>query len=150
MQSLFEFLEKLAPQGGTNLNRSMRQFLVRPRRSGLAILISDLLSMEGFESGLRTLLGRGNEAVLIHLLSPDEIEPPFAGDLQLVDVESGRGQDVSLDGELRRRYRNRIQSWIRSTQAECRKLDTRYIGLTTNIPWEQALLLEMRRSGVLK
>ena len=147
---LFKFLESLEPSGQTDLNKSIQQFTIRPRRAGLVILISDLLTATGYESGLRTMLGRGSEAALIHVLSPDEIEPPLAGDLQLVDVETNQEQDVSLDGGLRREYRARVQSWIQSTQDSCRKQNIRYLNLTTSTPWDQALLLEMRRAGVVK
>lgn len=147
---LFRFLENLEPSGKTDLNKSIQQFTITPRRPGLVILISDLLSDSGFESGLRNFLGRGSEVVLIHTLSPDELEPPIAGDLQLVDVETGQEQDVSLDGGLRRQYRARVEAWIQSTQAICRKQNIRYLNLITDNPWDQALLLEMRRAGVVK
>lgn len=147
---LFKFLENLEPNGQTDLNKSIQQFTIRPRRAGLAILISDLLTAAGYEAGLRTMLGRGSEAVLLHILAPDEIEPPLAGDLQLVDIETNQTQDVSLDGGLRRQYRARVQNWIQSTQAQCRKQNMRYLNLPTSAPWDQALLLEMRRAGVVK
>jgi uncharacterized protein (DUF58 family) len=147
---LFAFLESLQPAGQTDLNQSIREFMVKPRRPGLVILISDLLSSAGYEAGLRTFLGRGHDAALVHLLSPDELDPPFAGDLQLVDQETGLSQDVSLDGGLRERYRTRIHAWIESTQKDCRRQGIRYLGLTTDKSWEQALLLEMRRAGVVK
>lgn len=150
MPRLFRFLEGLIPQGQTDLNKSIQQYSIKPRRPGLVILISDLLTVAGFESGMRNMLGRGSEAALIHVLSPDELEPPLAGDLQLVDMETNTTQDVSLDGSLRREYRARVQSWIQSTQDDCRKQNIRYLNLTTNMPWDQALLLEMRHAGVVK
>ncbi len=147
---LFGFLEGLRVGGGTDLINSLRQYALTPRRPGLILLISDLLAADGYESGLRPLLGRGHEAALIHLLSLDELDPPLAGDLQLLDIETGRAQDVSLDGGLRDLYRERAQTWIRATQAECHKQGIRYLQLTTDRPWDQALLLEMRRAGLVK
>ena len=147
---LFGFLEGLHPGGQTDLNTALRQALVKPRRPGLVILISDLLSAEGYESGLREWLGRGHQAALIHVLAPYELDPPLAGDLQLVDVETGREQDVSLDGGLRSLYRERARAWVQSIQTDCRKRAVRYLSLTTRQPWDQALLLDMRRAGIVK
>ncbi|GAB4504894.1 MAG: DUF58 domain-containing protein [Anaerolineales bacterium] len=161
---LFRFLEGLEAQGTTDLDASLRQFFVTPRRAGLVILLSDLFSAQafrpplrgqagsgqGWEAGLRQALGRGHEAALLHILSPDELDPPLAGDLQLVDIESGQTQDVSLDGGLRALYRQRARAWLQSTQAACRKQGVRYLQLTTSLPWERALLLEMRQSGMVK
>lgn len=147
---LFRFLESLEAQGTTDLNASLRQFFVTPRRAGLVILLSDLLSAQGWEAGLRQALGRGHEAALLHVLAPDELDPSLTGDLQLVDIESGGTQDVSLDGGLRSLYRQRAHAWLQSTQAACRKQGIRYLQLTTSLPWERALLLEMRRGGIVK
>jgi uncharacterized protein (DUF58 family) len=147
---LFGFLEGLKASGETDLNPSMRSYAITPRRAGLVILISDLLTSQGYEAGMRHLLGRGHEAALIHVLSPDEIDPPLAGDLQLVDVETDQVQDVSLDGGLRTQYRRRAQAWIQSIQADCHKQGIRSLQAMTSQPWDQILLLEMRRAGIVK
>ena len=147
---LFSFLESLEANTETDLNASLREYSIAPRRAGLVILISDLFTADGYESGLRQLLSRGHEAALIHVLSPDEIEPPLAGDLQLVDIETNFEQDVSIDGGLRNLYRTRVQAWIQSTQADCRKHGIRYLDLVTSQSWDQALLFEMRRTGIVK
>ena len=150
LSRLFNFLEPLQAEGETDLNASLRQYTVKPRRPGLLILVSDLLSAEGYEAGLRHLQGRGHEAALVHVLAPDELDPPLGGDLQLVDVESGQTQDVSLDGSLRNRYKAHVQEWLHSTRTDCRKHDIHYLDLATSTPWDQALLLEMRRTGIVK
>ena len=147
---MFKFLEALKAGETTNLNTSLRDYSIRPRRAGLVILISDLLTADGYESGLRQLLGRGHEAAMIHVLAPDEIDPPLAGDLQLVDIETNFQQDVSIDNGLRNLYRDRVQAWRQSIQTDCRKHNIRYLDLVTSLSWDQALLLEMRRSGIAK
>jgi uncharacterized protein (DUF58 family) len=147
---LFRFLEALEANAETDLNASLREYSIAPRRAGLVILISDLFAADGYESGLRQLLSHGHESALIHVLSPDELDPPLAGDLQLVDIETNFEQDVSIDGGLRNLYRSRVQAWIQSTQADCRKHGIRYMDLVTNQSWDQALLLEMRRTGFVK
>lgn len=147
---LFGFLEGLEPRGETDLNASLREYSITPRRPGLVILISDLLTSNGYETGLRRLLGRGHEATLLHVLSPDELDPPLAGDLQLVDSETNHAQDVSLDGGLRAQYRARAQAWIQATQLDCRTQGVRYLDAVTSLPWDQVLLLEMRQAGIVK
>lgn len=147
---LFRFLENLEPNGETNLNRAMRDYSIIPRRAGLVILLSDLFANDGYETGLRQLMGRGHEAALVHVLAPDELDPPLAGDIQLVDIETNQTQDVSLDGGLRERYRTRARAWIQSTQTECRKRNIRYLEAVTSQTWDHILLLEMRRAGFVK
>src|SRR5204862_728737 len=105
----------------------MRDYSILPRRFGLVILISDLFAADGYEAGLRQLMGRGHEAALIHVLAPDELDPPLAGDIELIDIETNQTQDVSLDSGLRERFRLRARAWIQSIQADCRQHGIRYL-----------------------
>ena len=147
---LFSFLEALKPGGETDLNASLQQYALTPHRPGLHILLSDLLAAGGYETGLRALLSHGHETALLHVLAPEELDPPLAGDLELIDSETGETQDVSLDGGLRGLYRERAQAWIQATRADCRKHSIRYLDLLTDQPWDQAIMLEMRRAGMVK
>ena len=147
---LFNFLDHLHPEGETDLNRALQHFSLTPRRPGLIILLSDLLTSAGYQTGLRPLQGRGHDAALLHILAPDELDPPLAGDLQLVDIETGVEQDVSIDGGLRNLYRQRARAWVQATQVESRRHGIRYLELVTSQPWDQVILREMRRAGIVK
>lgn len=145
---LFDFLETLQPQGETRLEAALQAYFLTPRRPGLVVLISDLFD-PNHQAALRALR-RHPQSVLLHLLSPDELEPPLSGDLQLLDIETGNSQDVSLDGGLRALYRQRIQDWRAAIQTACRQQGTRCLALLTERPWDEILLLEMRKAGVVK
>jgi uncharacterized protein (DUF58 family) len=147
---LFSFLEGQSPAGGTDLNRALRDYALAGRRPGLAFLISDLFSLEGFSDGLAQMRGRGYEVVILHLLSPDETDPPLAGDLRLTDVETGSYQEVSIDAGLRQLYRQRLQAWLEDTKADCLRRSARYLSINTGIPWDKIVLQEMRRAYILQ
>ncbi len=148
MPRLFGFLENLQAGGETHLDDALKAYSLTPRRAGLLVLISDLF--DAAQDNILRHLRRQHEAALLHILSSDELDPPLAGDLRLVDVETGSSQEVSLDGGLRALYRQRAQGWIKSIQSDCRKQGLRYLDIVTNRPWEQVILLEMRKAGVVK
>lgn len=145
-----EFLSSLKAGGQTDLNRSVREYILTGRRSGLTFLISDLFALSGFQGAASLLQGRGYELVMLHLLSPDEIEPPLAGDLRLVDVETGQTQEVSLDGSLRDLYLRRVLAWQEEIQSYCRKHKIRYLPVRTDYPWEKLVLQEMRKASIVR
>jgi uncharacterized protein (DUF58 family) len=147
---LAAFLENTTPSGITDLNASLRDYALASRRPGLLFLISDLFAPTGFQEGLARLQARGYEVTVLHTLSPDELGPPLAGDLRLVDIETGHAQEVSLDSGLRDLYRRRIQSWQTEIQAYCLKRGIRYMRLSTTTPWDKVLLTEMRKAGVVR
>jgi uncharacterized protein (DUF58 family) len=147
---LLKFLQELAPGGNTNLDAALRRYLLGPRRPGLLFLISDLFSPAGYRDGLGQLLGRGYEVVLLHVLSPDEIDPPLAGDLRLIDIETGAPQDVTLDNPLRALYRKRVDAWCRDIEAYCLKRGIHYAGVSTGVEWDEMVLYHFRQRGLIK
>ena len=116
----------------------------------IVVLVSDLFSPNGYADGLNTLLGKGNEVGIVHLLSPDEIEPPLAGDLRLVDIETGAAQEVTIDGGMRQLYIERVQAWREGIRADCVKRGVHYLPIETDYSWEKVILSDLRKLGVVK
>jgi uncharacterized protein (DUF58 family) len=150
LMHLLKFLEAQQAAGITDLEAATRRYLIKPRRSGLVILISDLLSPNGYQSTVKLLQHRGHEAAIVHVMSPDEVDPPLAGDLKLIDVETGSAQEVSVDGGLRDAYRERVQTWRSEAQAFCRARGARYLAVQTDRPWDEVVLYDMRKAGMVK
>jgi uncharacterized protein (DUF58 family) len=149
---LLGWLEDQQPveEGVTDLNAALRDYALRGGRPGLLLVISDLFSPLGYIDGLSAVQGRGYEAGIIHLLAPDEIEPELAGDLRLVDSESGQGQDVTLDGATRGLYARRLREWRDEIAATCLSRMAHYVAVETGTPWENVILYALRRAGVVR
>ncbi len=146
----FNYLWTLEADRRTRLAPALTHFAQLGRRPGLFFLISDLLDPDGFESSLDTLLARGHEIVVIHLLSPDEIAPQIAGDLQLVDREYGDTQEVSIDPVMLETYRRKLGAWRGQIQAFCRRRDIHYVHTSTELPWERFILQNLRSEGIVR
>ncbi len=147
---LFNFVNDLKPRGLIDLNAALRDYALRAGRPGLVLLISDMFSPSGYLDGLNMLLSKGNEVGIIHVLSPDEVEPPLAGDLRLIDVETGAAQEVTIDGGMRQLYVERVQAWRDGIRAECVKRGVHYLPVTTDYAWEKVILYDLRKLGVVR
>lgn len=147
---LFRFLESARAGGVTDLNLSLRNYALRARRPGLLFLLSDLLSPAGYRDGLSALQSRGYEIGLLHLLSPDEAEPPLNGDLKLIDVETGEAAEITLDAGMREQYRARLQAWQAEITAYCHGRGIHYVPVTTDVPWDKLVLQTMREQGMVQ
>src|SRR4029079_19290353 len=77
---------------------------------GVVILISDLLDPAA-DKIVRELAATGSELIVLHVLSPDELDPQLEGDLRLVDVETGDGIDVTVDLATIDAYKERLAAW---------------------------------------
>ncbi|MDT8307456.1 MAG: DUF58 domain-containing protein [Anaerolineae bacterium] len=147
---LLQFLDSARAAGETNLNAALQDYALRGGRPGLAFLLSDMLSPPGYRDGLTALLARGYEIGILHILSPDEVDPLLAGDLKLVDVETAEDAEISLDGATLAAYRERLRTWQAELAAFSSSRAAHYVPVTTDVPWDQLVLRTLRAEGVLK
>lgn len=147
---MLQYLHGLKAAGVTELNSALRSYALREKRPGLLILISDLFSPNGHMEGLNALRGKGHEVLVLHLLSPEELSPPLAGDLRLIDVETGRAQEVSIDAGMRDLYQRRLEAWLEGIRLDCARRDVHYLQVRTDSTPERVLLYDLRRLGVIK
>ncbi|MBK9122452.1 MAG: DUF58 domain-containing protein [Chloroflexi bacterium] len=147
---MLRYLHEVKGHGETDLDGLLSDYAAKAARPGLLFLISDMFSTSGFATGLGKLAGRGYEIVVVHVLSPDEVEPTVAGDLRLVDSETGNAQEVSLDPGLLALYRQRLEQWQADIRAECMRRGAVYVTACTDQPWERIVLQDFRRAGVVR
>ena len=146
---LLDFLEKQEARGETDLAGSLRRFaLERPRR-GVAILISDFLSREGPEAALKWLMASGMEAHVLHVLSPQELDPEIRGDFKLMDMEDADLVEISLTGTLIKSYQRTLGAFRTALARDCARHRAAYTFASTATPFEDLVLLYLRKAGLV-
>jgi uncharacterized protein (DUF58 family) len=152
-QSLPRLLDLLAatrPAGPTDLAHGLAAFAERRRPAGPLFLLSDLLSPTDVDAGLRALVGAGHEVTVIHILSPDEVAPPLAGALRLIDHETGEGREVMIDERMLAAYRANLDAWQALLQEQCSRRAITYLPVVTSDPFDDLILGALRRAGVIR
>ena len=149
MWEMFEFLGKLQPEGRTSLNRTSKELMLRYRRKGVLVFISDLLDPEGFEPALKSIVGAKMDTCVIHLLAHEEVEPDLRGDYRLVDIETEQLVDVTASRPLLKQYRNTVALFLKDVRDFCSAKGAGYEFLTTATSVEDFVLGNLRRSGLL-
>jgi uncharacterized protein (DUF58 family) len=147
--ALFAHLARLEAGGDTPFAAAVGALLARPGPAGLTVVVSDLLTPD-WEAALGRLPSRGGDVVVVHVLSPEEVRPEMAGDLELVDRETGRRVAVSLAPETVERYGRVVDDWLAKVVARCRQVGAAYVRMLTTDDLEAALLGAWRRTGVLR
>jgi hypothetical protein len=147
---MMRFADGLRAGGITDLNDALAAYALRAVRPGLSIVISDMFSPSGYLEGVSALLGRGHEVAVIHTLAPEELAPPLAGDLRLIDVETGQPQEVTVDAAMRDLYDRRLAAWLDGLRADLTRRGARYLLADTGTPWEKLVLSELRRQGLVR
>jgi uncharacterized protein (DUF58 family) len=155
--ALFSFLGALAGGGRTDLGPRLKTYAAGASLPGPLLLFSDLLD-DGWADGLRALAGRGFDITVLHLLSPDEVEPANApwlagglsGDFKLLDAETGAEIEISAGDDLLERYRAGLAEWQAELRRFCGARGIHYVPVETSLPFEELLFSWLRTQGVLK
>ncbi|MCE2488879.1 MAG: DUF58 domain-containing protein [Anaerolineae bacterium] len=147
---LLDFIAGLQPAGEVDLDLALREQALRGARPGLFVLISDMYTPDNLTNALNELAAAGHELLLLHLLSPEELEPPLAGDLRLIDVESGGMREVSVDSNLRERYAQRLDAWRAQLRRTLLQRGGHYLFVNTETPWERVILRDLRGLGIIR
>jgi uncharacterized protein (DUF58 family) len=137
-----------AAEGPTDLVAAARHAAAQLTGRGVVILISDLLDPAA-DRVIRELASTRSELILLHVLSPDELDPPLEGDLRLVDVETGESIDVTADLATIDAYRGRLAAWKESFAQLAARRQATYVDLSTDVPLNELIFAELRRRRVL-
>lgn len=109
------------------------------RGRSLAVWITDgYCDPEEGENLLQQFRLRDTDVLVFHLLHPDEMNPPYEGEVLLTDSETG--EEMLVDGaQLRRDYAPRLAAFLAGVETLCVGHETQYCRIVTDEPLDQAL-----------
>lgn len=146
----FRYLEDKTPVAGdTHFGDALTRYAAQIRGRGIVVVISDFFD-ETFEHGLKALLARRMQVILMHVLDKEEEEPELKGDLRLVDSENGDFRDVSISPHLMGQYRNMVKEFREQLHSIASRYDMDYIPINTATSFEEIVLHSLRRINLIK
>lgn len=143
-------IEKIEPGQNVTLEEGVKNFCLRNSSKGILVLITDLMDKSGYESALRYLIARELDAYLIHVLSPEELDPELAGDLRLVDAEDADVAEITVSRPLLERYRRTLSSFVEGAREFCNRRGITYLMANTEVPVANLVSNYLRQRGLVK
>jgi uncharacterized protein (DUF58 family) len=147
---LMKVIDNIPAGGGGELNRSLRNFSLRATGRGIALVLSDFMDKDGFEEGLRFLGSRNLDVYCIHILSQEEVSPPYTGDLKFTDIEDGDEAEVTISAPLLERYQKTLAAFRGTVSQFCTKRGMNYLFTSNQVPFEKLVLGYLRNRGLLQ
>jgi uncharacterized protein (DUF58 family) len=134
LSTLLRELEDVQAQRGTDLARAIDGIVLRSPRPGMLVVISDFLDAGPVEAALGRAAAAGHDVSLVQVLAPEEIDPPWDGDLALEDSETHEAIDVTVDDRSAEAYRRRLEGLFAGLRATSKKLRATYVRTLTTQP----------------
>ncbi|MBL8226853.1 MAG: DUF58 domain-containing protein [Bryobacterales bacterium] len=134
-----DFLSGLKADGRTKFFNVAREFTQTYPQRGLLIMISDFLGEDDCDRPLRYLADSGHELLLLHVYAEEDRVPPWNGELEIEDAETGETMQLSFEEDARQLYTERFDSYARGLRELALRKGGRYIGLSTRTSVEEAV-----------
>ncbi len=149
-QPAMKFLMGLKAGGQTNFLGVAREFISSYPQKGLLLIISDFLDNGDSEKPVQYLADFGHELILLQVWADEDREPPWDGELDLEDAETGQHVELAFDADSRARYTAEFDRYADHMEHVALRNEGRYLGLSTSVPLEQAIFGSLIRSGALQ
>jgi uncharacterized protein (DUF58 family) len=133
-----------------SMEESVRRFCLKNTGKGIVILITDLMNKTGYEAALKMLVAREMDIYLIHILSPEELQPSLTGDLKLLDAEDADMREVSISASLLQRYRLTLDAFLESAKSFCNRRSIAYVSVRSDQQIDPLLNEYLRSRGLVR
>lgn len=141
-------LEALRPSGETHLSAALRKIALARFARGIYFILSDFYSYDGFD-GMKLLAASGNEIHCLQVLTDEEVDPEFRGDLKLRDSETSDIAEVSISPQMLKKYMARLNSLQHQLKTTAHRSFASFNVLRTSVSLSTLILHELCSAGVV-
>jgi hypothetical protein len=150
LHKMAEYLLTTDFEGFSHFDNACRQLVANRAGSGIMIVLSDFLFKEGYDSGLRRLIGRQYDLYAIQVLSREELSPGFTGDLKLLDIEDADISEITVSSALLKYYKRNLNAFCNELKDFCRQRGAVYVLANSADSVESLVLNYLRRIRLLR
>ncbi|MEO8875467.1 MAG: DUF58 domain-containing protein [Polyangiaceae bacterium] len=132
-------LDAIKAARGTDLSKAIDAILLRARRPGMLVIVSDFLDSGPFDAAISRAASAGHDLGLVQVLADDEISPNYDGDFALEDAETGETVDVTVDDAALRAYNLRLNGLFSALRSIAKRARAPYVRTTNKEPTIEAV-----------
>jgi len=136
--------------GPSNFDSACRQLAAGRIGSGVMVVLSDFLFKEGYDSGLRRLIGRQYDLYAIQVLCPQELSPNLNGELKLIDIEDADAAEITVSSALSKYYKRNLTAYCNELKNFCTSRGAVYVLANSADSVESLVLNYLRRIRLLR
>jgi uncharacterized protein (DUF58 family) len=139
-------IAELTPGGATDYQALVREFIGTYSQRGLLIIVSDFLDDKDCERALQYLSDFGHELMLLQVWAEEDRTPPWTGELELRDAETGTALKLDFDDDARQRYTRAFDAYAETIRAIALRSGGRYAGVSTGQSLDAIIFGELVRT----
>ena len=150
LHKMADYLLTAHCDGLSHFEKACRQLAAGRIGSGVTIVLSDFLFKEGYDSGLRRLIGRYYDLYVIQVLSAQELTPDLTGELKLIDIEDADIAEITVSAALSKYYKRNLTAYCNELKDFCNRREAVYVLANSSDSVESLVLNYLRRIRLLR
>jgi uncharacterized protein (DUF58 family) len=147
LQRALSYLKDIEHEGTTDINASISKKDFKSK--GVSIILSDFFTDNGIAEAVKYLTYKKQEVILIHILSPEELEPNYYGQVKLIDSETREDRNIILNPSIMKAYKKQLTSFKSSLREIASKYGAAYIEASSEESIDKIILEKFMRSGIV-
>ena len=141
------FISGLETGGPSNFEGVVREYGRAVSTPSLIVLLSDFLDDGDCPGAIQLLAEQGHELHVVQIAGPEDRTPPWDGELELMDAETGRLMKVQMDEESAREHAASYDAYCRELERMTLRNEGRYLWLSTDVAFEDSLYGSLMAAG---
>ena len=124
-------------------------------RDGLTVIISDFLTDSNWKKAVDYLRYKNRQVLLLQVLTPEELDPGYSGNVNLMDAEAtdpfdSRNMRLKITSGMLAAYDEALRDFLADMKSFCSSRDTGYITVNSKEPIERVLFGELLKVGIMQ
>lgn len=124
-------------------------------RDGLTVIISDFLTDSNWKKAVDYLQYKKRQVLLLQILTPEELDPSYSGNVNLLDAEAvdqfdSRNMRLKITSGMLAAYDEALRDFLADMKSFCSSRDTGYITVNSKEPIERVLFGELLKVGIMQ
>ncbi|HBF14794.1 MAG TPA: hypothetical protein DDW30_03760 [Clostridiales bacterium] len=124
-------------------------------RDGLTVIISDFLTDSNWKKAVDYLQYKNRQVLLLQVLTPDELDPSYNGNVNLMDAEAvdqfdSRNMRLKITSGMLAAYDEALRDFLADMKSFCSSRDTGYITVNSKEPIERVLFGDLLKVGIMQ
>lgn len=147
LQRALSFLKDIEFEGITDINGSImkKDF----RNKGVSIILSDFFTENGIAEAVKYLTYKKQEVILIHILSPEELQPDYYGQIKLIDSETKEERSIVLNPSIVKAYKKQVTLFKNNLKDAAAKYGATYIETSSSEAIENIIMEKFIQSSIV-
>jgi len=147
-------LENLDCADETNIAEAIVGCQEMGSKDGLSVIISDFMTEHNWKKAVDYLTFKKRQVLLVHIMTPEELDPSYSGRMALLDteaqgVEDPKNMKIRITRAMQLAYEEAMRDFQLDIKDFARSRGADYIVIDTSRPIEKVLFGELLKLGMM-